>query len=152
MSTKTDKPKVYLVEDDADDQYMFKMLLKELHIDIQLEIFNNGLAAYEALITDLDQQEQSGINKLPGLILLDLNLPVWDGKKTLKRIKNHDELKVVPVVIYTTSKSEYDRQECYVQGANSFITKAAEFELLQSQIERIFSYWFEISSERKISY
>lgn len=144
MTTKIDKPKVYLVEDDPDDQYMFKMILEELDIGIQLDVFDNGLAVYDALISDMNDQGENGLKQLPDLILLDLNLPVWDGKKTLKRIKNQDDLKVVPVVIYTTSKSDYDKQECYLLGANSFITKAAEYEMLYTQIEKIFTYWFEI--------
>lgn len=143
MNARATKPTVYLVEDDADDQYMFKMILDELNIDIQLEVFDNGLAVYETLISDLNVQEQNRIKKLPDMILLDLNLPVWDGKKTLKRIKNHDELKVVPVVVYTTSKSDFDRKECYLLGANSFISKASEFNLLHAQIQKIFTYWFE---------
>lgn len=144
MNVRADKPTVYLVEDDADDRYMFKMILDELKIDIQLDVFDNGLAVYETLISDLNAQEQDGVKRLPDLILLDLNLPVWDGKKTLKRIKNHDELKVVPVVVYTTSKSDQDIKECYFLGVNSFISKASEFNLLHAQIEKIFTYWFEI--------
>lgn len=144
MYTKGDKPNIYLVEDDKDDQYMFNMIINELHIEMQLDVFDNGLAVYERLISELEEQEKSGIKKLPDLILLDLNLPIWDGKKTLKRIKNHDELKGVPVVVYTTSKSDFDIQECYLLGANSFITKAAEFESLRAQIQQIFLYWFVI--------
>jgi len=136
-------PLVYLIEDDSDDQYMFKMIVKELGINIELQLFDNGLAAFEALLKCLDRQDSEIKKMLPDLILLDLNLPIWDGKKTLKRIKNEAELKVIPVVIYTTSKSEYDLQDCYALGANSFISKAAEYELLLTQIERIFNYWFE---------
>lgn len=137
------RPLVYLVEDDSDDQYMFKMIIKELGINIELQLFDNGLAAFEALLECLNRQDSDIKKTLPDLILLDLNLPIWDGKKTLKRIKNEAELKVIPVVIYTTSKSEYDLQDCYMLGANSFISKAAEYELLLTQIERIFNYWFE---------
>lgn len=143
MRTNNNKPLVYLIEDDPDDQYMFKMIVSELGINLELEVFDSGLSAYETLLAKLSSQESEWKKGLPDLILLDLNLPVWDGKKTLKRIKNEEDLKIVPVVIYTTSKSEYDIEDCYALGANSVITKAAEYELLLKQIKQIFTYWFE---------
>ena len=142
INNQANKPCVYLVEDDQDDQYMFKMIVKELDIDVELHIFDNCLAVYEALMSQLNIQEADQRKMLPDLLLLDMNLPIWDGKKTLRRIKNQEDLKVVPVVIYTTSKSDHDKQECYALGANSFISKEAEYDQLNLQIERIFNYWF----------
>lgn len=136
------KPLVYLVEDDADDQYMFKMLIKDLALDIDVCMFENGFLLYEALTKSIQMDEEAITDLLPDIILLDLNLPVWDGKKTLRVIKKDERLKQIPIVIYSTSKSEYDINECYVLGANSFITKAAEFEKIQDQIKQIFTYWF----------
>lgn len=141
------KPLVYLVEDDLDDQYMFKMVLKDLNIDLNLECFEHGLAAYEALTNILSSQELPDKKLpdkalLPDIILLDLNLPVWDGKKTLSVLKKDHRLQAIPIIIYSTSKSEHDVADCYGLGANSFISKAAEFDLLQQQIKTICCYWF----------
>lgn len=136
------KPLVYLVEDDADDQYMFKMLIKDLALDIDVCMFENGFLLYEALTKSIQMDEEAITDLLPDIILLDLNLPVWNGKKTLRVIKKDERLKQIPIVIYSTSKSEYDINDCYLLGANSFITKAAEFEKIQDQIKQIFTYWF----------
>lgn len=135
------KPLVYLIEDDLDDQYIFKMVTKELEINLNLTTFEDGLTAYKAL-TKVCEIEDGRHLHLPDLILLDLNLPVWDGKKTLSELKKVSHLQGIPIVIYTTSKSEYDAADCYRLGANSFISKAAEYENLRQQIKSICTNWF----------
>ena len=135
------KPLIYLIEDDQDDQYMFKMILAELSYDLDVVCFENGLEAYEYL-TKAAFSEDSEKKNQPDIILLDLNLPVWDGKKTLSVLKKDLRFQAIPIIIYTTSKSEHDIAECYSLGANSFISKAAEYDLLQIQIKTICRYWF----------
>lgn len=135
------KPLVYLIEDDLDDQYIFKMVTKELEINLDLTTFEDGLSAYQAL-TKVCEIEEGRQLQLPDLILLDLNLPVWDGKKTLSEFKKVSHIQSIPIVIYTTSKSEYDAQDCYQLGANSFISKAAEYDNLRQQIKSMCTYWF----------
>jgi CheY-like chemotaxis protein len=142
MKDSQKKPLIYLVEDDPDDQYMFNMIVAELGISADFQVYDDGLAAYDALMACMGSHEyqQDQGSRLPDLILMDLNLPVWDGKKTLKRIKTQEELKTV--VIYSTSKSDHDIYDCYTLGANSFISKAVEYAQLSKQIEQIFTYWF----------
>jgi CheY-like chemotaxis protein len=144
MNDNQKKPLIYLVEDDPDDQYMFNMIVDELGLIADFQVYEDGLSAYDALMACLGshEYEQDHGSRLPDLILMDLNLPVWDGKKTLKRIKNQEDLKTLPVVIYSTSKSEHDIHDCYALGANSFISKAVEYTQLSKQIEQIFTYWF----------
>ncbi len=132
---------IFLIEDDQDDQYMFKMILAELGFDYDLVCFENGLEAYEFL-TKATFSESSDQKTQPDIILLDLNLPVWDGKKTLSVLKKDLRFQAIPIIIYTTSKSEHDITECYSLGANSYISKAAEYDLLQIQIKTICRYWF----------
>lgn len=144
---RANRPLVFLIEDDPDDQYMFNMIIKELGINIELQVFENGLVAFESLLAKLSIQESEQTKALPELILLDLNLPIWDGKKTLRRIKNEEDLKIIPVLIYTTSKSEYDMHDCYALGANSFISKAVEYDQIIVQLEQIFNYWFKVCSQ-----
>ena len=136
------KPLVFLVEDDSDDQYIFTMIVKELGIDIDIVNFENGLSVYQVL-TKICSNENSDLEQfLPDLIILDLNLPKWDGKKTLSEIKKDQRFKKIPVVIYSTSKSEYDILDCYNLGANSFVSKEPEYSRLQLQIKNICNYWF----------
>ena len=136
------KPVVYLIEDDLDDQYLFKSVMKELDIQIELTTFDDGLSAYQALTRVCNLGDEALPDQLPDLILLDLNLPVWDGKKTLSELKKVEGLQAIPIVIYTTSKSEYDVEDCYELGANSFISKAAEYDNLLRQIKSMCTYWF----------
>ena len=136
------KPLIFLIEDDLDDQYIFNMVAKELEINLEIAYFENGLSAYQSLTKVCSLDNGSIHERMPDLILLDLNLPVWDGKKTLSVLKKDQRLQSIPIIIYTTSKSEYDIKDCYQLGANSFISKAAEYDSLRQQIKNVFSYWF----------
>jgi len=132
--------RLFLVEDDPDDQYLLKMALNESTLPIELACFDNGKKLYEH-IRELNEKDL-----WPDLILLDLNLPVWNGKKTLEVLKKHANLKTIPVVVYTTSRSETDMQEAYLLGANSYIVKPSKFEDLLNTIETLCQYWFMVVS------
>ena len=82
---------------------------------------------------------------LPGLIMLDLNLPGTDGRDVLKIIKSDLELKKIPVVVLTTSNDINDIEKCYLLGANSYIQKPVDFEGFINAITKLKEYWFEIS-------
>lgn len=84
-------------------------------------------------------------NVLPGLIMLDLNLPGTDGKEVLKIIKSDLGLKKIPVVVLTTSNDIQDIEACYQLGANSYIQKPVGFEGFIKAITKLKEYWFEIS-------
>src|SRR6202012_1007559 len=81
----------------------------------------------------------------PGLVLLDLNMPGQDGRKTLEIIKRSPELKKIPVIILTTSDDERDVKACYELGANTYIQKPVDFDGLIAAIRRLKEYWFEIA-------
>ena len=80
----------------------------------------------------------------PGLILLDLNLPGTDGREVLEVIKEDRDLKAIPVIILTTSNDNRDVEDCYRNGANSYVQKPVGFHAFQSAIERSTEFWFEI--------
>ncbi len=82
---------------------------------------------------------------LPGLILMDLNMPGLDGRKTLQLIKGDALLRRVPVIILTTSADERDVEVCYQMGANTYVQKPVSFEGLIEAIRRLKEYWFEIA-------
>jgi two-component system response regulator len=81
----------------------------------------------------------------PGIILLDLNMPGLDGRRTLELIKQQRALKTIPVVILTTSNDERDVQWCYEFGANTYIQKPVDFDGLIAAIQQLKEYWFEIA-------
>ena len=81
---------------------------------------------------------------LPGLILLDLNMPRKDGREALREIKSSPHLKKIPVIILTTSKAEEDIIRTYDLGVNSFITKPVTFNGMVNVMQAIGKYWLEI--------
>ena len=99
----------------------------------------------------LDFLKQEGAHKdasnssRPGLVLLDLNMPGMDGRKTLEVIKQDDTLKQIPVIILTTSADERDIEACYQTGANTYVQKPVSFDGLIEAIKRLKAYWFEIA-------
>ena len=78
----------------------------------------------------------------PGLILLDLNMPKIDGREALKIIKSDKDLRRIPVVILTTSKTQNDIFESYDLGVNSFISKPVHYDHLIEIAREIANYWF----------
>ncbi|HXG13002.1 MAG TPA: response regulator [Gemmataceae bacterium] len=80
----------------------------------------------------------------PMIILLDLNLPGTDGREVLAEVKRCDGLKVIPVIVLTTSADERDVQRCYEAGANSYIQKPVDFDGFLRAIRSLKEYWFEI--------
>ena len=123
------KPKtILLIDDDEDDQLIFKDAINEVHSDIECLIASNGKDAYFQL-------EKSPAP--PSLIFLDLNMPVMNGFEFLERIKKSDRLKNIPVVIYTTSDSPLDKKNTLDAGAVLFFTKTADFKLLKIKLSEI---------------
>ena len=81
---------------------------------------------------------------LPGLILLDLNMPRKDGREALKEIKADPELRRIPIVVLTTSKAEEDIVRTYDLGVNSYVSKPVTFKSLVELIKVLGRYWFEV--------
>ena len=137
------KPLTMLVaDDDEDDQVLMQEAIKESKINVNLHFVEDG----EELLNYLKRQGKYSESKFPrpSLILLDLNMPKKDGREVLKEIKSNDELRQIPVVIFTTSKREEDVYRSYNIGGNSFITKPVTFEGLVDVIKTITEYWFDI--------
>lgn len=98
-------------------------------------------ASGDQALTYLKDEKQTK----PGLILLDLNMPGMDGRKTLEIIKQQHCLKKIPVVVLTTSDDERDVKSCYDLGANTYIQKPVDFDGLIQAIRQLKEYWFEIA-------
>src|SRR3972149_3707213 len=93
---------ILLVEDDTVDQLTVKRALRDINITNPLKITNNGEEALEYLRNEK--------NEIPGIILLDLNMPKMNGVEFLKIAKNDSRIKRIPVIVLTTSKEDQDRQ------------------------------------------
>lgn len=133
---------VLMAEDDQDDRLLMKKAFEENRIENPLIAVSDG----EQIINYLYRRgEFSNLDKdsSPCLILLDLNMPKMDGREALKIIKKDKNLRKIPVVILTTSKSEDDVLYGYETGANSFITKPFNFEGLLKVVKNLQTYWLE---------
>lgn len=80
----------------------------------------------------------------PCLILLDLNLPGTDGREVLTKIKEDDALKMIPVIVMTSSRDDQDIAACYQQGANSYVVKPVDLNGFIEAITRLRDFWFQI--------
>ena len=130
---------ILLVEDDYADQKLIRRSLAEQKIANELEIANSG----EEGLDFLNQRRHYISEKpLPDLILLDLNMPGMGGKGFLKRIKNDDDFKHIPVVILTTSDSDRDVLDTYRLQASGYVKKPVTLEEFKVIMKGIEEYWF----------
>ena len=81
---------------------------------------------------------------MPGLVMLDLNLPGTDGREVLAEIKAHDSLKKIPVIVMTSSRDQADIDACYRDGANSYVVKPVDLNGFIEAVARLRDYWFQI--------
>ncbi|WP_299701396.1 response regulator [uncultured Pontibacter sp.] len=141
---KSNRPIVILIaDDDAEDRMLIKEALEENRLSNAIQFVENG----EELMDYLHNRGRFNDKEkyqTPGLILLDLNMPKKDGREALKEIKADEHLRVLPVVVLTTSKAEEDILRTYDLGVSSFITKPVTFTALVDVMRTLSKYWFEI--------
>jgi CheY-like chemotaxis protein len=134
---------ILMAEDDADDQLLVQEAFVECGLREQLRFVADGEELLDYLLRR--GQYASAVDApRPGLILLDLNMPRKDGREALREIRQHPDLRRVPIVVFTTSRADTDIRKVYELGANSFITKPAAFDALVTTITKMVSYWFDL--------
>lgn len=124
--------RILLVEDNPADVQLTVEAFKECKSSVQLEAISS---AFEALAF-LKMGE-----KLPDLILLDLNLPGWDGKKFLREIKSDEKLKGIPIIVLTTSNNYQDVKDSYELQASCYIVKPIDIDHFFEVVKRIEEFW-----------
>ena len=130
---------ILIAEDDSDDRFLLQTAFKEKGYNDKIEFVENGVELLNFL---MNIHNKKAVNEtFPYLILLDLNMPKKDGREALKEIKQHPVLKKIPIVVFTTTKSESEGNRCYELGANTYIVKPVSFEKLLEVLENIRSYW-----------
>lgn len=134
---------ILMADDDKDDCLLAKDALEESRLTNPMRFVHDGVELLDYL-HQRDAYANAEANPRPGLILLDLNMPRMDGRTALSHIKMDPELRLIPVVVLTTSKQEQDVLKTYDLGANSFITKPVEFDDLVHIMKVIGEYWFSI--------
>jgi CheY-like chemotaxis protein len=131
---------VLLVEDSPGDIRLTQEALKDAKMHINLHVVRDG----EAAMSFLMREGEYANAPRPDLILLDLNLPKKDGREVLKEIKESETLKVIPVVILTTSASEADILRSYSLHANCYITKPVALDGFLTVVRSIDNFWMSV--------
>lgn len=134
---------ILLADDDEDDRLMTQQAFERHRLLNELRCVEDGVQLMDYLHRRGPLAEAPDW-RLPGLILLDLNMPRKDGREALSEIKADPTLKLIPVIVLTTSKAEEDILRSYELGSNSFITKPVTFEGLCEVVRAMGRYWLQI--------
>ncbi|RYD58180.1 MAG: response regulator [Sphingobacteriales bacterium] len=109
--------RILVADDDAEDRLILIDSFTEVGFTGVLDCVENGIEAISYL------RDAAAANALPSIIVLDLNMPRLNGTETLRQIKSHSDFNVIPVVIFSTSVNEIEKEECLRLGATSYMTK-----------------------------
>jgi two-component system, chemotaxis family, response regulator Rcp1 len=126
---------ILLVEDNPADADLTIEILTATN-EVEVSLAKDGIEA----LTLLD--DASGLTeRRPTLILLDLNLPRKDGRQVLAVLKTHDLLRRIPVVVLSSSESDFDITNCYELGANCYVTKPVDLQTFRSIVGAVEGFW-----------
>ena len=134
---------ILLADDDPDDRQLTRDAFAQNRLANELHCVEDREELLDYLHRRGRYENLNGA-PLPGLILLDLNMPRKDGREALKEMKADPVLKRIPIVVLTTSKAEEDILRSYDLGVNSYVTKPVTFKSLVELIKVLGQYWFEV--------
>lgn len=118
---------VLLIDDDTDEHDLFIQQLSEFNKNIQVISAYNGPQAFKILD-----------KTLPGYIFLDINMPIMNGLQVLEKLKGHDELKQIPVYMYSTSDGYHSKKPALTLGAVGYFRKPNDFSGMRKMFELVF--------------
>lgn len=144
MATAPYKPTILVAEDDPDDQILLRDAFEERLADCKLCFVSNGVE----LMDRLKHRTSKADPVLPDLLLMDLNMPLKDGRQSLREIRANPGLRDLPTVVMTTSKSDEDRSYCLSHGADAYIVKPASYTDLLDIVDSLKAYWRGQAPER----
>ncbi|MFJ8254736.1 MULTISPECIES: response regulator [unclassified Streptomyces] len=133
MNTPVQPIEVLLVEDDPGDELMTREAFEDNKIRNTLHVVRDGQEALDFLY----RRGEYGEAPRPDLVLLDLNLPKYDGRQVLEQIKGDPELALIPVVVLTTSSAEEDILRSYKLHANAYVTKPVDLDQFIAAVRQI---------------
>jgi len=134
---------ILMADDDEDDSMLVREALTVSQLPVNLQTVSNGEELMDYLY-HRGQYSDDNLAPRPGLILLDINMPKKDGLEALKEIKTDIELRLIPVIILTTSSAEENIYHTYNLGANSYLVKPMTFSALVEMMETLGKYWIEV--------
>jgi CheY-like chemotaxis protein len=130
---------ILLAEDNQNDVDLTILALSEYNLANNIEVVNDGVEVLEYLRSQ--GRFKGRIPDNPAVILLDLKMPRMDGLEVLKEIKNDPELKLIPVVMVTSSREEKDLAQSYKLGVNAYVVKPVDFNQFIDAIKQLGVFW-----------
>jgi len=136
---------VLLVEDNPADQQLTIRAFKKGHVNTNLQIANDGVEAMAYLLGEGKYQDRE-LYPIPDMVLLDINMPRMDGKQVLQKIRENDSLKIIPVIMLTTSDQEKDIIDSYHLGVNAYISKPVRIKDFMEVVNKLEDFWFSLNT------
>jgi CheY-like chemotaxis protein len=131
--------RILLVEDDPKDVELTLTALEEYNLANEVVVARDGEEALDYLYRRGGFASRS--NENPAVLLLDLKLPMVDGLEVLKQIKSDENLKMIPVVVLTSSREERDMVASYKLGVNAYVVKPVDFHEFVNAIRELGVFW-----------
>jgi len=139
---------ILLVEDSADDEALTLRALRHSNLTNKIDVVRDGVEALDYLFCEGIYAERDCLKK-PSVIFLDVKLPKMDGAEVVKKIRENEKTRYIPVVMLTTSTQESDMIRCYENGANSYIKKPIDFNHFMQTVTLIGAYWLTLNTAPK---
>ncbi|MFG3103625.1 response regulator [Streptomyces sp. NPDC048182] len=135
---RLDNGRVLVVEDSQEDAEAIERALGRSHPQLRLEFLDRGDGLVDRLL---------GEDEVPGIVLLDLNMPGVGGHAVLRAIRARPELAEITVVVFTSSTAPPEVDACYAAGADSYIYKPLNFHLFRTVLKGALDYWLEAKGQ-----
>ena len=139
---------ILMVEDNANDEALTLHELRKYHLTNRIQIVRDGQEALEYIFCT-GRYAARDIKDQPHVILLDIKLPFVDGLEILRRIKQDERTRTIPVVMLTSSREERDLIESYRLGVNSYIVKPVDFDQFKESARSLGMYWLLLNKPPK---
>jgi two-component system response regulator len=134
------KKSILLVEDNKDDETLTLRALKKHNILNEVFVVRDGAEALDFLFVRGAHADRDP-NALPQVVLLDLNLPKVNGLEVLRQLRADPRMRLLPIVVLTSSKEDEDVLQSYELGANSYVRKPIEFAKFTEAVKTLGMYW-----------
>ncbi|WP_275096064.1 response regulator [Sedimenticola hydrogenitrophicus] len=131
---------ILLVEDNADDEVLALRAFSKSNISNPIVVARDGAEALDYLFAQ-GQYADRDSRDLPAVVLLDLKLPKIDGLEVLRRIRDNEQTRMLPVVVLTSSRQDEDLVSSYNLGANSYVRKPVDFNEFVAAVGQLGMYW-----------
>lgn len=137
---------ILLVEDNPDDEALTLRALSRNGIRHQVHVARDGVEALDYLF-GREQYADRDLRQMPTVTLLDLKLPRVDGLEVLRRVREDERTRFLPIVVLTSSKEEQDLLQSYGNGANSYIRKPVDFSQFMEAVRQVGVYWLVLNED-----